>query len=259
MPFTPAHVAAVLPLTGRTRPGWAVPAALVIGSMVPDVLYFVPIGDHRAFSHSLTGVLTLDLVLGLFFLGLWWSVAAPVARDLAPPRLQESLPEPATVTSREWLWALPCLVAGELTHLAWDSFTHAGGWVVVRSAALQAPLPGGLPAYKVAQYASGVLGCLVVLAVAARRLRAMPHRHSVAGVATARQRRLAWVALVALPLLVGVGFAAGAAAAGESREVVLYALVVRALSCFGLLAAGVAAWWHAVARPRSAAGRSAAA
>ena len=92
-----------------------------------------------------------------------------------------------------------------------------------------------------------------MLAVATRRVQAAPERCPGAGVTTARQRRLAWAALATLPVLVGAGFAVQAAGAGESLEMVLYVLVVRALSCFGLVVAGVAAWWHAVARPRSAA------
>src|SRR6478672_2270456 len=84
MPFTPAHVAAVLPVVGRERPRWVVPCALVVGSMVPDVLYFVPLGDYRAVSHSLRGLVTLDLLLGLVLSGLWRGAAAPVLRDLAP-------------------------------------------------------------------------------------------------------------------------------------------------------------------------------
>ena len=76
MPFTPAHVAAVLPLVGKGRPKWAVPSALVIGSMVPDLLYFVPIRSDRTLSHSLTGIVTFDLALGLLCVALWRVVAA---------------------------------------------------------------------------------------------------------------------------------------------------------------------------------------
>ena len=107
MPFTPAHVAAVLPVLGRRRPRWAVPSALAIGSMVPDVLYFIPMNSHREFSHSLTGVLTLDLALGLLFVGLWRIVAAPVVRDLVPTTVRARIPAPHRPTAHEWRWAWP--------------------------------------------------------------------------------------------------------------------------------------------------------
>lgn len=53
MPFTPAHVAAVLPLRGR----WGLPfAALAAGSMSPDLPYFLPFTLTRAATHSIWSV-----------------------------------------------------------------------------------------------------------------------------------------------------------------------------------------------------------
>ncbi|WP_328421551.1 DUF4184 family protein [Micromonospora sp. NBC_00389] len=40
MPFTGGHVAAVLPLA---RSAWRAPSALVLGSMVPDLPYYLPL------------------------------------------------------------------------------------------------------------------------------------------------------------------------------------------------------------------------
>ncbi len=55
MPFTVSHVAAVLPLavgrSGRTL----VPTALVIGSIVPDLPYFVPPYRGSDWTHPRTG------------------------------------------------------------------------------------------------------------------------------------------------------------------------------------------------------------
>src|SRR5690349_13706987 len=152
MPFTPAHVAAVLPLLGRRRPRWVVPSALVIGSMVPDVLYFVPIRSDRDFSHSLTGLVTLDLLLGLVFVAVWRLVAAPVVRDLSPRSLRLRTPLPQSLASREVVWAVPGVVLGGFTHLVWDSFTHANGWMVLRMPFLSADV--GVPVFTLAQYAS---------------------------------------------------------------------------------------------------------
>ena len=44
MPFTLAHPAAVIPLCGILRRA-SVPSALIIGSMAPDLVYFVPLGS----------------------------------------------------------------------------------------------------------------------------------------------------------------------------------------------------------------------
>ena len=49
MPFTPSHVAAILPLAGRRDRGLPL-AALAAGSMSPDLPYFQPVADWRLIS-----------------------------------------------------------------------------------------------------------------------------------------------------------------------------------------------------------------
>ena len=65
MPFTIAHAAAALPLR-KTR---LVLSALVIGTMVPDLQYFLRMAPDDRYGHSLRGALLLSLPLGL--LTLW--------------------------------------------------------------------------------------------------------------------------------------------------------------------------------------------
>lgn len=250
MPFTPAHVAAVLPLTGRRRPRWVVPAALVIGSMVPDVLYFVPIRSDRTVSHSLTGLVTLDLALGLVFLALWRWVAAPAVRDLAPAPLRRRLPVPPRVTWREALWSVPGVLLGGLTHLVWDSFTHTDGWAVQRIPLLSSD--PGVPVFKLAQYASGVLGCAVVLAYCLTVQPRADGAREGSPSSTRRERQLVRAVLVGAPVLVGLVFAVAVWLQGTEPEMLLYVAVVRGVSGLGLAAAGVAAWWHLAVRGRPA-------
>ena len=249
MPFTPAHVAAVLPLVGlsrqqRGRPRWVVPSALVIGSMVPDLLYFVPIRSDRNLSHSLTGVVTLDLVLGLLFVALWRVVAAPVVRDLSPGRVRRKLPVPPPPTLPEALWAVPGVVLGALTHVGWDSFTHANGWVVQRVPFLTEDV--GLPVFKLAQYGSGLVGCALVLAYCLRSPDlSTPGEPPRAG---GRERVAALALLVVSPVVCAVAFALPAWVVGTQTEMVLYIGVVRGVSGLGLAACAVALWWHLAVR-----------
>lgn len=248
MPFTPAHVAAVLPLVGKRRPTWVVPSALVIGSMVPDLLYFVPIRIDRDLSHSLTGVVTLDLALGLLVVALWRSVASPVVRDLAPGSIRGRIPVPPPATLRAALWAVPCVVGGALTHVGWDSFTHANGWVVERVPFLTED--HGLPVFKLAQYGSGLLGCAVVLAYCLRRQAAPPAPGDVP-CAGERERTTALALLAAFPVGCALAFAVPAWVVGTSTEMVFFIAVVRGVSGLGLAACGVAAWWHLTVRRRA--------
>src|SRR6185437_16675370 len=82
MPFTLAHPAAVLPLR-RIRLMHTVP--LIIGAMAPDVPYYLPwrIAKHiPQATHTLIGMFTLDLPIGLLSLLLVWLLRAPLAAPL---------------------------------------------------------------------------------------------------------------------------------------------------------------------------------
>lgn len=250
MPFTPAHVAAVLPLVGTRRARWVVPSALVIGSMVPDLLYFVPIRSDRNVSHSLTGVVTLDLALGLLFVVLWRVVAAPLVRDLAPGRIRSKVPVPPPVRVRAALWSVPCVVLGALTHIGWDSFTHANGWVVERVPFLTADV--GLPVFKLAQYGSGLFGCAVVLAYCLRSPD-VPEMSGQERRSTHRERVAAVALLAVVPVAGALAFALPAWSSGTPTEMVLYIAVVRGVSGLGLATCAVAVWWHLAVRGRVAA------
>jgi hypothetical protein len=168
VPFTLAHPAAVLPLRGlpylRTAP-------LVIGSMVPDLPYFLPgqlnhaLFDTHLFEHSYTTTLALGcLVLTAVFL-----LRQPLTALLSARARWVCLAalEPFRRRPLEWLLAPLAILLGIWTHLLWDSFTHLDGWMVQRVTALSAPVTIGSysgPLCHVLQYLSSVFG-LAVLAV----------------------------------------------------------------------------------------------
>jgi hypothetical protein len=173
VPFTLAHPAAVLPLRGlaylRTAP-------LVVGSLVPDLHYFLPgplshaVPDTHAFRHSYTTTLALGcMVLAAVFL-----LRLPLTALLSARARWVCLAalEPFRQRPLEWLLAPLAILLGIWSHLLWDSFTHEDGWIVQRVAALSAPVIIGSYSgllYHVLQYLSSVFG-LVVLAVWYRRL-----------------------------------------------------------------------------------------
>jgi hypothetical protein len=167
MPFTLAHPAAVLPLR-RLRLLRTVP--LIIGAMTPDVPYYLPwrIAKHIPdVTHTLLGTLTLDLPVGLLLLLFVWLLRAPLAAPLGPRARAKCATAMERFGSRPRNWALAPLsiLIGAWSHLAWDSFTHADGWMVQRIPALSAPVSffsytGQL--CHVLQYASSVFGLLVL-------------------------------------------------------------------------------------------------
>ncbi|HEY8721289.1 DUF4184 family protein [Pengzhenrongella sp.] len=164
MPFTASHIAAVLPLTRAPL----VASALVIGSMTPDLPYFVPLPVGAPMTHSLLGVVSVDVLLGLAVFVVWHGLLVRPALAAAPASLRERLSADAVRRLRSRLASLRgllvvsvSLAVGALTHVAWDAFTHEGAWGTERVAWLIAS-EGAFPGYKWAQYASGVVGALVV-------------------------------------------------------------------------------------------------
>jgi Domain of unknown function (DUF4184) len=129
MPFTLAHPAAVLPF-GRLLTRWRLLSAALIGSTVPDFGWFMPWRPARFETHSASALLSFCLPVGL---GAYWLFQRVIRRpilELLPSgaymRWQASS-EPADYESlKQWLLAACGVLAGAITHLVWDAFTHEG-------------------------------------------------------------------------------------------------------------------------------------
>lgn len=173
MPFTLSHPAAAVPLRGLLG-RFGLLSALVIGSMTPDVGYFVPgLGISAAFTHSVIGVFGHGLPVGLLLYVLFHGLMKAPCVDLMPAWWRARLAPLARPGT--WLapgaspWGVPVsLLVGAATHVAWDAFTHAGTPPVQALPVLSTVLfeVGGrsILLFKFLQYLSGVLG-LALLAV----------------------------------------------------------------------------------------------
>jgi hypothetical protein len=153
MPFTLAHPAAVLPLLRRPF----APAALVAGSMAPDLPYFLraagisstAAGDwyepllNATHTHSLSG-LPIDLLYAVALVIAYWTMRAPI-RALLPSGLALPQPEQSASKARYAGWLVLSALIGVATHLLWDAFTDTD-----------------LPAQRLLQYASTAFGLTVV-------------------------------------------------------------------------------------------------
>jgi hypothetical protein len=206
MPFTPSHVAAVLPFA-RTP---LLPAALAIGAMMPDLFYYVPVNIPRSFSHSLLGVVTVDLAYGVALFLAWQFVFRAPVVDFFPAwvrvRIGPRWSRPSRPGGWGWLRLAALLVAsvllGSATHVLWDSFTHAHG--LFGEIPVLAPMIGPLPIYKWLQHASTVLGALALVAfVIWWRRRTQPGTAAPTRL-TRRTRVGGWLIAAATGLAVGV-------------------------------------------------------
>src|SRR4051794_39834444 len=86
VPFTGSHPAAVLPFLGSPLPA----SALVIGSLAPDVPYYLPWWPGPP-THTAVGVVTVDLALGAAGWALWHGVLSAPALATAPAGVRRRL------------------------------------------------------------------------------------------------------------------------------------------------------------------------
>lgn len=187
MPFTLAHPAAVLPLLRHPF----VPAALVAGSMAPDVPYFLNAAGIRSTTagdwyepllnatttHSLGG-LPIDVLYALVLVGAYWLIRTPITA-LLPPSL--GLPAREGFNGRYVLWLLISASIGVITHVLWDALTEVA-------------------ALRLLQYVSTAIG-LAVVAWFLWKHRASLRTHSTPFRLNTATRRLVVALLIATPLL----------------------------------------------------------
>jgi hypothetical protein len=120
VPYPFAHPAAVLPLV-RPMGRLAAPSALAIGSIVPDLWYFVPYVE-RAESHSAAGLIWFCLPLGVASYVLFHLVLKQPLIALLSSRLA-GFTSPG-LPRAPWYAVLASVLVGALTHVAWDELTH---------------------------------------------------------------------------------------------------------------------------------------
>jgi hypothetical protein len=210
MPWTFAHPAAVLPL----RKLCPVPlnfSALVIGSMIPDVGYYVFYSNLARSAHSFVGSILVCLPAGLAFWGIFHLLRKPLCFVLPQPHrgaLAALGATPLSLSPLTLIAAGVSVLLGAWTHIVWDTFTH-NTWVVkqvplLRQSVFQVSTVE-FPWYFVLQQLSTLVGAGILISVYCSWLRL--HRRTVANFSTDAAdhwRYLLLVALAALALVIAI-------------------------------------------------------
>lgn len=168
MPWTFAHAAAVVPFR-RWCPRHLSFFGLAIGSMTPDLGYYLSQYEIATFAHTLPG-LAVCLPAGLLLiLVIWYLRELLVVLLPQPHRHALQVAFAATAGDISWRRAVVLsvsVVLGAVTHIVWDSFTHGTGLPVAHSGLLRLEVlrisASSVPAYALFQHVSTVLGILVL-------------------------------------------------------------------------------------------------
>lgn len=235
MPFTLAHPAAVLLLRRTPFPV----AAMVAGSMAPDVPMFVQLRGFYDLTHSLFGVLTVDLAMSVFAVVFWFALLRDPLVDISPAPVRERLEPTARYGPAQWKLVVPATILGSLTHIVWDAFTHHGRWGV-RAVDWLGQLHHGHYGSEWAQYTSSVFGLTIVGAWGLVGLRARARRPRPVTVPALGTR--ASVLVAALTLFSGVAAAITTAAPGLRYWLAQAAVVGTIIMGFAFLV--VAGLWQ---------------
>jgi hypothetical protein len=162
MPFTLCHPAALAALPSPIRHRLPL-AALAVGSMTPDFEYLLRLKPLSTWSHTLPGLVTFCLPVGLVTWVAWELIArAPTRELLALDTDGHRCPMSPTSLAV----ATFAVIIGAATHLAWDAFTHSGrlGALLIPQLEQEAWRIGSysLRWFSVLQHLSTVLGAVVL-------------------------------------------------------------------------------------------------
>jgi hypothetical protein len=246
MPFTLAHAVVAVPLRGlssRSRLGrlgrLGLPmVSVVAGSVAPDLPLYLRAGGYGV-THSLWGVVTVDVVIGVTLVAAWVLLLRNAFADLTP-WVRDRVRPRAPLGTRGWLLTPVGVALGALTHVVWDSASHRGGWIVQRVAWLQGEHLG-LLGFAWVQHLSSVLGVSFLVGYTIWWL----GRRTVRPRPSAVERSAVWFAAVPALAAAGglTGFALGASLAGRA-----YLCAVLGVQAGTVAAVLVAAAWHLAVR-----------
>lgn len=167
MPFTLSHVVAVIPVHQKWK-NTLLLAPLAIGSMLPDIPYFI--NQRIQHDHTWAAMFPTYVPLGYFITLLWYVLLRRPFYAFYPYLFDQENPvtRPSAVTA--YLLRLICigvaLIIGVATHLIWDGFTHDDHRTFMLNNTLAETITighWGMPLHRILQYVSSFVGLLLLL------------------------------------------------------------------------------------------------
>jgi hypothetical protein len=131
MGFTFSHPALIIPFKYLPRRTYSV-TGLVIGSMVPDIEYFMRLDNASKYSHTLLGLFWFDIpmaiLLSVFYhLFIRNALISNLPRFLKTRFSKFQHVDWMEYLKKNWIVVIFSILVGSLTHLFWDGFTSSYG------------------------------------------------------------------------------------------------------------------------------------
>ncbi|MFC6998560.1 DUF4184 family protein [Rufibacter roseus] len=170
MPFTFSHPAAVLPILALPQ-RWRSATGLIVGSMTPDFEKFIRMSTEDPYSHTWRSIFYFNLPLGLVLAFLFHLVIRDTLVKHSPVFVRQRFIRLLDFNwwkyfRKQYFVVVLSLLAGTISHILWDSFTHKDGRGVQLLPFLEMELSGGedkLYLFEVLQTVSSVIGLAIIL------------------------------------------------------------------------------------------------
>lgn len=128
MPFTTAHIVAIIPFKKYTPHSLSV-SGLVIGSMVPDFEYFIRMTLYGHYGHTIGGIFFFDIPVGLVLYLFFHAIVRQNTIIHLPKYLFFRVGSADNFAwnlyfKKHYLSIIASIFIGILTHFLWDGLTH---------------------------------------------------------------------------------------------------------------------------------------
>ena len=139
MPFTASHPALLYPLRKFEKRSF-IWTLLIMGSLSPDMEYFIWLSSASYISHTKIGIFLFDLPVTFLLAFAWSGFMKEILQEKIPFLANNNLTESGTFSDqlkKHWFASIIAAFVGIMSHLVWDSFCHSGGYMVNRIPYLQ--------------------------------------------------------------------------------------------------------------------------
>jgi hypothetical protein len=170
MGFTFSHPALIIPCKYLPKKFYSL-TGLIVGSMIPDLEYFIRLNSASKYSHTLAGIFWFDIPMAFLVSIVYHHLIRDTLFNNLPGFLKSRLVQFKNFNflnylKENWPIFLCSVLIGCITHLFWDSFTSRHGYFVKVFPIFQLKVNiygQEIITYKIIKYVSSIIGGIIIL------------------------------------------------------------------------------------------------